>query len=93
MKKITFLLSFLISTISFAQVVVLEDFEGTPPAVFAGFEGLGGVATATDPTDGSNSVLEIVSDASGQGWQGAEVLMQELRRSTRLTCPCGRKVM
>ena len=76
MKKITILFCFLIASVSFAQVVVLEDFEGTPPADIAGFEGLGSAALAPDPTNGSNTVLEIVSADSGQPWQGAEVLMQ-----------------
>ena len=48
MKKITLLLCLLITTAGFSQIVVLEDFEGTPPADFAGFEGLGGANAVAD---------------------------------------------
>ncbi len=74
MKKITFLLCLLITSASFAQVV-LEDFETMNPTI-TGFEGLGSAGIVTDPTDGSNNVLELVSASSGQPWQGAEMLMQ-----------------
>ena len=78
MKNITFLLCLLITTLGFSQIVVLEDFEGTTSApVVNGFEGVGGASVTADPLDAGNSVLEIISVDSGQGWQGASVIMQE----------------
>lgn len=75
MKKITFLLCLLSLTFGFAQTN-LEDFEGSPAAVFSGFEGLAGVSEVADPLNASNTVLELVSQAAGNPWQGAELLMQ-----------------
>jgi len=63
------------SCLSFSQVVVLEDFEGTPE--FSGFEGLMSATAVADPTDGTNTVLELVSTDGGAPWQGAEVIMQD----------------
>ena len=74
MKKITFLLAFLISSLGYSQVV-LEDFDGTAPSV-SGFEGLASATITADPVDGSNTALELITSTTGQGWQGAELIMQ-----------------
>ncbi|MGB0879610.1 MAG: T9SS type A sorting domain-containing protein [Polaribacter sp.] len=74
MKKITLLLAFFVISFGYSQTV-LEDFEGTAPTV-AGFEGLQSATITADPVDGSNTALEIITSTSGQGWQGAELIMQ-----------------
>ena len=77
MKKITFLLTFLIATVGFAQTN-LEDFEGTPS--IEGFEGLGSATIVANPSvdgnNGSANVLELVVTQAGNPWQGANVNMQ-----------------
>ena len=76
MKKITLLLllTFLVISFGYSQTV-LEDFDGTAPTV-NGFEGLGSATITADPADASNTALELITSASGQGWQGAELIMQ-----------------
>ncbi|QJP34594.1 T9SS type A sorting domain-containing protein [Nonlabens sp. Ci31] len=76
MKKITFLLTFLISSVCFAQVV-LENFEGTAPTL--GFSNGPGTATiVTDPAAGAanGNVLEIITGAASAPWQQAELTLQ-----------------
>lgn len=76
MKKITFLLTFLISSACLAQVV-LEDFEGTAPTL--GFSnGPGSATIVADPApNGTNgNVLEIVTAAGSAPWQQAELTFQ-----------------
>lgn len=78
MKKITFLLFFLVASLGYSQVV-LEDFESMYPASdLNSFEGAGSVSVVADPAPGgtNGNVLEIVSQASGNPWQGASMLMQ-----------------
>ena len=55
--------------------VVLEDFEGTAPTV-AGFEGLASATVSAGPVDSANTALELITSTTGQGWQGAELIMQ-----------------
>ena len=76
MKKITFLLTFLISSACIAQVV-LENFEGTAPTI--GFSNGPGTATiVTDPAMGgtNGNVLEIITAASSAPWQQGELTLQ-----------------
>lgn len=74
MKKIILLLVLLTVSLGYSQQEILEDFEGSP--VFAGFEGLGSASIEVDPVDGSNHALQLVTSVSGNGWQGAEVILQ-----------------
>lgn len=76
MKKITFLLAFLIASVGFSQTV-LEDFEGSPD--WSGFDGTASTVEANPSVDGNNgsaTVGQIVTSASGQGWQGASLILQ-----------------
>lgn len=78
MKKITFFIFLLITSIGYSQVV-LEDFEGTP--TLTGFEGLTAANIVANPSvdmdNGSATVGElIVVAASGQPWQGADMIFQ-----------------
>ena len=77
MKKITFLLILLITSIGYSQTN-LEDFEGTPD--LAGFEGLGGANIVANPSvdgnNGSATVGELIVVQAGQPWQGANLVMQ-----------------
>lgn len=76
MKKITFLLTFLISSACIAQVV-LEDFEGTAPTI--GFSnGPGSVTIVPDPMMGgtNGNVLQIVTGAASAPWQQGELTLQ-----------------
>ena len=79
MKKITFLLTFLIATVGFAQTN-LEDFESAP-IDFTGNNGLGAANVvanpASDSTNGSATVGEIISSAAGDPWQQADLVMQD----------------
>ncbi|WP_412561694.1 T9SS type A sorting domain-containing protein [Winogradskyella sp. MIT101101] len=78
MKKITFLMCLLVSTLGFSQVV-LEDFESSyPSSDLEAFEGASGATIVADPAPGGTNgqVLEIVSEASGNPWQGASMLLQ-----------------
>ena len=67
-------LSFVNNTVVSNQVV-LEDFEGTAPTV-AGFEGLASATVSAGPVDSANTALELITSTTGQGWQGAELIMQ-----------------
>jgi hypothetical protein len=73
MKKITFLLCLLITSVSFSQVV-LEDFEGTAPMT-TNFDGISSAVTA-DPVAPAEKSLQLITAASGQPWQGAKLIMQ-----------------
>ena len=78
MKKITLLITLLITSFVFSQQVVIENFDTTPAAyTFAGFEKLGSASIATDPaaagTRGNN--FKMVSSSTGNPWQGAEIIL------------------
>ncbi|NNC49557.1 MAG: T9SS type A sorting domain-containing protein [Flaviramulus sp.] len=73
MKKITYLFVLLAVSLGYSQQVLQEDFEGTAPTV-NGFEGLGSATVTTDPQ--GDIAFELISAASGQGWQGAELIFQ-----------------
>ncbi|MEO1033162.1 MAG: T9SS type A sorting domain-containing protein [Bacteroidota bacterium] len=74
MKKITFLFFLLTVSLGYSQVV-LEDFDGTPPS-FTTNNGLGSTAIVADPDNASNMVGQLISAASGDPWQQADLLMQ-----------------
>jgi hypothetical protein len=82
MKKITLLLALLISSIGFSQTYdLLESFNSS------GLEdAFGGTAAeyATDPT-GSDQVVQITSSATGQTWQGVNVVLTSNYRLTSAT--------
>jgi hypothetical protein len=82
MKKITLLFALLITSIGFSQTYdLLESFNGS------GLEGaFGGTSAvyATDPT-GSDQVIQINSSATGQVWQGVNVVLTNNYRLTSAT--------
>lgn len=77
MKKITFLITLLISSMCFAQVV-LEDFDGAAAPTLGFANGPGTATIVPDPaTGGTNgNVLEIVTAAASAPWQQAELTLQ-----------------
>lgn len=77
MKKITFLLfSLLFAIVGFSQSN-LEDFEGAGPEVWMIDNGLAGANVIEDPLDNTNMVGEIISQAAGDPWQQANLIMQD----------------
>jgi hypothetical protein len=77
MRKITLLLTLLAVSLGYSQQVVIEDFEGTSPTTTwydAGEGATVGVSSA-QASGGVNS-LELITEAAGQNWQGAALLMQ-----------------
>lgn len=65
-----------ISYVGFAQQEVVQDFENSPAV--AGFEGLASASIVADPsTAGNGQVLELVTSAAGNPWQGAEVILAD----------------
>ncbi|GAA4891666.1 hypothetical protein GCM10023311_15100 [Flaviramulus aquimarinus] len=74
MRKITFLLSFLTFSIGFAQVT-LEDFEGTTDVTPSNGLGSANIIANTTGSGTAGNVLEVISAASGQPWQQANVIM------------------
>jgi hypothetical protein len=78
MKKITFLLSLMISSLGFSQQVLIENFETPASYTYAGFEGLGSASIVADPVMGGTNIngLRLVSASTGNPWQGAEVVLQ-----------------
>jgi hypothetical protein len=75
MKKFTLLFILLTVSFGFSQHILIEDFEGTPPT-FAGFEGLASATIEAAPSGSNGNSLKLVSQAAGNPWQGAEVIMQ-----------------
>lgn len=78
MKKITLLLTILIATVASAQQVVVQNFETSSSYTYTGFEGLGSATIATDPAPAGTRLnnLKLVSQTTGNPWQGAEVVQQ-----------------
>ncbi len=65
-----------IANLAFAQQEVVQNFESSPP--IAGFEGLESATIVPDPsTVGNGQVLELVTSAAGNPWQGAEVILSD----------------
>jgi len=75
MKKITLLLVLLISSLGYSQQVVLENFEGNAPTTEL-FDGFTSAAVADNPTNLSEKSLKLVTSATGKGWQGAKLVLQ-----------------
>lgn len=72
MKKITLFLLLLTASIGYSQVI-LEDFEGTAPEIGASD---GVIASISSTQSIGTKSLEMISAASGQPWQQAELLLQ-----------------
>jgi len=81
MKKITLLLILLVSSAGIAQQVVVQNFETPASFTFAGFEGLASATVDVDPAPGGTRMnnLKLVSQSTGNPWQGAEVIQQNLK--------------
>ena len=80
MKKITFIMALMSFSLMKAQQVVVQNFETPSSYTFVGFEGLASASIDVDPqvggTRGNN--LKLVSQTTGNPWQGAEVVQQNL---------------
>jgi hypothetical protein len=87
MKKITLLITLMLTTLGFSQQTVIEDFQTPSTYTFAGFEGLGkltpnntppvvGAFIVADPASGGTRglCLQLNSTVLGNPWQGAEVV-------------------
>lgn len=87
MKKITFLIFIMSSALSFAQQVVIQDFDTPATYTFAGFEGLGSATIQPDPVSGGTRLngLRLVSVSTGNPWQGAEVIQSATSAKYKLT--------
>jgi hypothetical protein len=79
MKKITFLLMLVTTTIMSAQQVVVQNFETPTSFTFAGFEGLSSATIDVDPAAGGTRLnnLKLVSQSTGNPWQGAEIVQTD----------------
>lgn len=75
MKKITLLFCLLAVTFGYSQQVVLEDFEGTAPSTDL-FDGFTSATVVANPTNASEQSLELITNAAGQAWQGAKLIIQ-----------------
>ncbi len=77
MKKITLLLTLLISSVCFAQVV-LENFDGATAPTLGFANGPGSATIVPDPASGgtNGNVLEVVTGAASAPWQQAELTLQ-----------------
>ena len=81
MKKaiLTTILTFALlamANLAFAQQEVVQDFESSPAVT--GFEGLTSATIVADPSDaGNGQVLELITSAEGNPWQGAEVILSD----------------
>lgn len=73
---LTTLFMLAISFAGYAQQEVVQDFESSPP--IAGFEGLTSATIISDTsTAGNGMILELVTSAAGNPWQGAEVILAD----------------
>jgi len=72
MKKITLLMALLMVSVGFGQTV-LEDFEGTAPTV-TGTSTL--VASISSDVAKDTKSLKIITEASGDAWQSANLILQ-----------------
>lgn len=75
MKKITLLFCLLAVAFGYSQQVVLEDFEGTAPSTEL-FDGFTSATVVANPTNASEQSLELITNAAGQAWQGAKLIIQ-----------------
>lgn len=78
MKKITFLFFLMVSSLGNAQQVVVQNFDTPASFTFAGFEGLASASIEADPAPAGTRMnnLRLVSQSTGNPWQGAEVIQQ-----------------
>ncbi len=76
MKKITLLITLMLSSFANAQQEVIENFETPSTYTVNKFEGLSDASIAVDPALGGTrgNVLKMVSVSTGNPWQGAEVI-------------------
>lgn len=76
MKNFTLLCTLFLAHMGFSQQVLIEDFQDPANFTLAGFEGLAGVSIVADPVSGGTrgDGLQLISQATGNPWQGAEVL-------------------
>jgi hypothetical protein len=73
---LTTLFMLAISFAGYAQQEVVQDFESSPQ--IAGFEGLTSTTIISDTsTAGNGLILELVTSAAGNPWQGAEVILAD----------------
>jgi hypothetical protein len=77
-KNILFLALVLTSFLGYTQQVVVQNFDTPSSFNFAGFEGLGSASIQPDPAVGGTRMngLRLVNVATGQTYQGAEVIQQ-----------------
>lgn len=78
MRKITLIFAFLATTFVNAQQSVVQNFETPTSFTFTGFEGLASASVDVDPAAGGTRMnnLKLVSQSTGNPWQGAEVIQQ-----------------
>lgn len=77
MKKITLLFLTMLTTSLLIAQTNLMDFESLANANdYQGFEGLGSATVVADPLNSSNMVGSATTSASGNPWQGANVVTQ-----------------
>lgn len=80
MKKITLLCFLFIFSVGFAQTDVIENFDGTPPTLTPDnpeCTAIGmNIVSAPNPVVSSPNALEIIAQAAGNPWQGAQVIPQ-----------------
>ncbi len=74
MKKITLLITLLITSLGFSQTVI-ENFDGTAPTLNVA-DGASTSISATQAVSAPNS-LQIISSSAGQPWQQADLTFQE----------------
>ncbi|GGZ78045.1 T9SS type A sorting domain-containing protein [Algibacter mikhailovii] len=85
MKKITFLFILLVISLGYSQQAILEDFEGAEPETAwfdAGPNATVAVSSAESAGTGTKS-LQLITEAAGQNWQGASLMMQNKKIDMR----------
>lgn len=85
MKKITFLLTFLIATVGYSQDL-LQDFESG--GLGATFGSLASATVVADPASGGTNgmVAELITSTAGEVWQGVNInISQNVELTTQRT--------
>lgn len=77
MKKITLLITLMLSSFANAQQVVIENFETPSTFTLNKFEGLSDASIVADPAVGGTrqQCMKMVSVSTGNPWQGAEIIL------------------
>jgi hypothetical protein len=93
MKKITFLLAVMFTSLISAQQVVVQNFQTPSTFAFAGF----GDLTATiqpDPVSGGTrgNCMRLASVSTGQVWQGGEIVQSATGDKIKLTTDLTMKI-